>query len=234
MESSSALLILVACVIVALLVFAAVKLMRAHLSELRDIGINEDVKAVTAAAEPEVVAEKSDAARTLLEAQEIIVVPGFGMGVSRAQFQLAALAASLAEMGKSVRFAIHPAAGRMPGHMNILLDEAEVPHTAVFDLEHINGRFSACDLALIVGANDVVNPAAREDVNCPNYGMPVLDTDKARQVLAIKRGQGNGYSSINNPLFTRDNVRMIYGDAREILQNLLDEVKSHQDSPAGT
>jgi NAD(P) transhydrogenase subunit beta len=129
------------------------------------------------------------------------------------------------------RFALHPAAGRMPGHMNFLLDEAEVPHAGVFDLTGINERFAGCDLALIIGANDVVNPAARDDVDHPNYGMPVLNADKARQVIVIKRGQGNGYSGIENPLFTRKNTRMIFGDARETLQNLLDEVKADQDSP---
>ena len=246
MESFPVLLIVVSCLVIALLIFVAVKLILAHLSELRAIGKDSDTKAEAPATEPapapepdpapqpETIVEKSDLAIKLLAAENIIVVPGYGLAVSQAHFQLGALARSLADKGIEVSFAIHPAAGRMPGHMNILLDEAEVPHAGIFDLESINHRFPACDLALIVGANDVVNPAAREDTDSPNYGMPVLDADKARRVFVFKRGDGYGYSETDNPLFSRENVQMVYGDARDTLQNLLDEVQTDQDLPVGS
>lgn len=224
MEMPTVLLILSACLVLALLI-AAARFVLSHLADLREIGENTNTGPGTVVRKPEPASRKSDAASALLAARNIIVIPGYGMGVSRAQFRLWELAEALGDKGIKVSFAVHPSAGRMPGHMNILLDEAEVPHASVFDLEHINHRFPECDLVLIVGANDVVNPLARSNVDSPLYGMPILDADKAMSVFVIKRGQGSGYSGIDNPLFTENRTSMLYGDAQDILQNLVNEMK---------
>ena len=147
------------------------------------------------------------------------------MGTSQAHLQVGELAHTLAAKGINVSFALHPAAGRMPGHMNFLLDEAEVPHAGIFDLNDINKRFAGCDLALIIGANDVVNPVARTNPDSPIYGMPILDADKAQNVIVIKRGQGAGFSGIENHLFYADNTRMLYGDGQKAVGELISGVK---------
>ena len=160
----------------------------------------------------------------LKEANDIIIVPGYGMAVAQAQSAVSELTRRLRSMGKQVRFAIHPVAGRLPGHMNVLLAEAKVPYDIVLEMDEINDDFPDADIVIILGANDIVNPAAQEDPNSPIAGMPVLEVWKARQVIISKRGQGRGYSGIENPLFFRENSLMLYGDAKESLDKVLNEI----------
>ena len=160
----------------------------------------------------------------LKEADEIIIVPGYGMAVAQAQSAVSELTRRLRSMGKQVRFAIHPVAGRLPGHMNVLLAEAKVPYDIVLEMDEINDDFPHTDLVLILGANDIVNPAAQEDPNSPIAGMPVLEVWKAHQVVISKRGQGRGYSGIENPLFYKNNTRMLYGDAKSSLDQILSQL----------
>ena len=157
----------------------------------------------------------------LKEANDIIIVPGYGMAVAQAQSAVSELTRRLRGMGKKVRFAIHPVAGRLPGHMNVLLAEAKVPYDIVLEMDEINDDFADTDIVIILGANDIVNPAAQEDPNSPIAGMPVLEVWKARQVIISKRGQGRGYSGIENPLFYKDNSRMLYGDAKASINQIL-------------
>ncbi|MBV9345430.1 MAG: NAD(P)(+) transhydrogenase (Re/Si-specific) subunit beta [Gammaproteobacteria bacterium] len=159
-------------------------------------------------------------------AQKVIIVPGYGMAVAQAQHKIWELCQLLIERGVTVRFAIHPVAGRMPGHMNVLLAEAGVPYDLIADLEEINAEFETADVALIIGANDVVNPVARTDKSSPIYGMPILNADKAKNVIVIKRGQGAGFSGIENALFYLDNTRMLYGDAQKVAAELIQAVKA--------
>ena len=170
--------------------------------------------------------DAADAAITMAFAETVIIVPGYGMAVAQAQHKVWELTKILQDKGVRVSFAIHPVAGRMPGHMNVLLAEAGVPYDVIYDLEDINGQFPTCDVALVIGANDVVNPAARKDTSSPIYGMPILDADKARNVIIIKRGQGTGFSGIENLLFFEDNTRMCYGDAQDVAQKLITGVKA--------
>jgi len=170
--------------------------------------------------------EPSDAAITMAYAEKVIIIPGYGMAVAQAQHKIWELVKILQEKGVKVSFAIHPVAGRMPGHMNVLLAEAGVPYDLIYDLEDINSQFPTTDVALVIGANDVVNPAARKDKSSPIYGMPILDADKARNVVIIKRGQGTGFSGIENLLFFEENTRMCYGDAQDVAQKLIAGVKS--------
>ncbi len=170
--------------------------------------------------------EASDAGVMMAYAQKMIVVPGYGMAVGQAQHKVWELAQLLQNRGVSVKFAIHPVAGRMPGHMNVLLAEAGVPYDLISDLDEINAEFETADVALIIGANDVVNPVARNDRSSPIYGMPILDADKARNVIVIKRGQGQGFSGIENALFYLDNTRMLYGDAQGAVNQLIQAVKA--------
>ena len=170
--------------------------------------------------------DKSDAATMMASAENVIIVPGYGMAVAQAQHEVWELARALQEKGIRVSFAIHPVAGRMPGHMDVLLADAGVPYDVIYDLDGINDQFPTCDVALVIGANDVVNPAARNDTSSPIYGMPILDADKARNVFIIKRGQGTGFSGIENLLFSEDNTTMCYGDARDVAQKLITEVNS--------
>ena len=158
-------------------------------------------------------------------AQKVIIVPGYGMAVGQAQHKVWELAQLLREKDIQVKFAIHPVAGRMPGHMNVLLAEAGVPYDMIFDLEEINAEFPTADVALVIGANDVVNPSARDDTGSPIYGMPILDVDKAGTVLVIKRGRGAGFAGIENKLFFMDNTRMVFGDAQEVAGKLVAGVK---------
>jgi len=170
--------------------------------------------------------EASDAAITMAYAEKVIIIPGYGMAVAQAQHKIWELVQLLIEKGVKVSFAIHPVAGRMPGHMNVLLAEAGVPYDLIYDLEDINSQFPTTDVALVIGANDVVNPAARKDKSSPIYGMPILDADKARNVVIIKRGQGTGFSGIENLLFFEENTRMCYGDAQDVAQKLIAGVKA--------
>ena len=166
-----------------------------------------------------------DAAATMAYAQKVIIVPGYGMAVAQAQHKIWELAKALDDKGVEVKFAIHPVAGRMPGHMNVLLAEAGVPYDLIHDLEEINAEFPQADVALVIGANDVVNPAAREDKGSPIYGMPILDVDKAGTALVIKRGRGAGFAGIENRLFFSDATRMVFGDAQDVANRLVQGVK---------
>ena len=170
--------------------------------------------------------EASDAGVMLAYSQKVIVVPGYGMAVAQAQHKVWELCQLLIEHGVKVRFAIHPVAGRMPGHMNVLLAEAGVPYDLISDLDEINAEFDTADVALIIGANDVVNPDARTNKGSPIYGMPILNADKAKNVIVIKRGQGQGFSGIDNALFVLDQTRMLYGDAQGAVGQLIQAVKA--------
>ncbi len=166
-----------------------------------------------------------DAAAMLRYARKVIIVPGYGMAVGQAQHKIKEMTDLLEEAGVEVKFAIHPVAGRMPGHMNVLLAEANVPYEKIFDLEEINEEFSQTDVAVVIGANDVVNPAARTESSSPIYGMPILNADHARNVIVIKRGKGAGYSGIENPLFYGENTRMLYGNAQAVVSELIKDLK---------
>ena len=163
-------------------------------------------------------------ASALDDADSVIIVPGYGMAVAQAQKSVSELTRRLRAKGKEVRFAIHPVAGRLPGHMNVLLAEAKVPYDIVLEMDEINEDFASTDVVIIIGSNDIVNPAAQEDPNSPIAGMPVLEVWNAKQVIVSKRGQGTGYSGIENPLFYKDNTRMFYGDAKASLDQLLTQI----------
>jgi NAD(P) transhydrogenase subunit beta len=166
-----------------------------------------------------------DAASILRYAQKVIIVPGYGMAVGQAQHKVKEMSELLEEAGVEVKFAIHPVAGRMPGHMNVLLAEAGVSYDKIFDLEEINDEFSQADVALVIGANDVVNPAARIEKASPIYGMPILNADQAHNVIVIKRGKGTGYSGIQNALLYTDNTRMLYGSAQQVMSEVIKHIK---------
>ena len=169
----------------------------------------------------QVAIEADGVAAALNEADSVIIIPGYGMAVAQAQQGVAELVRKLRAKGKNVRFAIHPVAGRLPGHMNVLLAEAKVPYDIVMEMDEINADFPDTDVAIVIGSNDIVNPAAQDDPNSPIAGMPVLECWKAKQVFVSKRGQGTGYSGIENPLFFKENTRMFYGDAKASLDKLL-------------
>jgi len=170
--------------------------------------------------------EAADAAAMMAFAERVVIVPGYGMAVAQAQHKIWELAQRLIDRGVRVRFAIHPVAGRMPGHMNVLLAEAGVPYDLIADMDDINPEFPTTDVALVIGANDVVNPVAKTDPSSPIYGMPILDVASARNVIVIKRGRGTGFAGIENALFYADNTRMLYGDGAEVANALVAELKA--------
>ncbi|OGQ05705.1 MAG: NAD(P) transhydrogenase subunit beta [Deltaproteobacteria bacterium RIFCSPLOWO2_01_44_7] len=169
--------------------------------------------------------ELDDAAILLAYADKVVIVPGYGMAVAQAQHKVRELMDVLDKRGVTVKFAVHPVAGRMPGHMNVLLAEAGVPYEKLFDLEEINPEFPNTNVSLVIGANDVVNPAARTNTSSPIYGMPILDVDRSTNVLVIKRGKGKGFAGVENELFFDDNTRMLYGDAQDIANKLVQSLK---------
>jgi len=181
------------------------------------------VAAVQASGEQKAVksATAQDVCDLLEAATQVVIVPGYGMAVAQAQHRVHELRDQLTKRGISVKFAIHPVAGRMPGHMNVLLAEADVPYDQLLELEEINEDFSDTDVALVVGANDVVNPAARHDKSSPIFGMPILDVDKARSVIAIKRSMNPGFAGIDNELYTADNTMMVFGDAKAVIGDIV-------------
>ena len=158
-------------------------------------------------------------------AKQVVIVPGYGLAVAQAQHMVHELQKLLEGKGVSVKYAIHPVAGRMPGHMNVLLAEANVPYDSLYDLDQINPEFEETDVTLVIGANDVVNPAARHDTNSPIFGMPILDVDKSQTVFVLKRSMNPGFAGIENELFYKDNTIMIFGDAKDTVSKLVSELK---------
>ena len=169
-------------------------------------------------------ATAEEAAAILSAASKVVIVPGYGMAVAQAQHKVRELYDALTKRGVDVKFGIHPVAGRMPGHMNVLLAEADIPYDHLLDMDEINGDFPQTDVALVIGANDVTNPAAREDASSPIYGMPILDVDKARTVMVIKRGMSPGFAGIDNPLYYLDRTLMLFGDAKSFVGSIVREI----------
>jgi NAD(P) transhydrogenase subunit beta len=158
-------------------------------------------------------------------ARSVVIVPGYGMAVAQAQHSVKELVDQLEGLGVEVKYAIHPVAGRMPGHMNVLLAEANVPYPQLYDMDDVNPSFNQTDVALVIGANDVVNPAAREDRNSPIYGMPILEVDRAKHTIVIKRGLSTGFAGVDNGLFYKDKTMMLFGSAKDMVAKLVAEVK---------
>jgi len=169
--------------------------------------------------------DPEEGAMMLGYARSVVIVPGYGMAVAQAQHSVRELADQLERLGVDVKYAIHPVAGRMPGHMNVLLAEANVPYEQLYDMEDINPQFEQTDVALVIGANDVVNPAARSDVNSPIYGMPILEVDKAKQTIVIKRGMSTGFAGVENDLFYKEKTTMLFGNAKEMVAKLVAQIK---------
>jgi H+-translocating NAD(P) transhydrogenase subunit beta len=167
-----------------------------------------------------------DVAVMLAYSKRVIVVPGYGLAVAQAQHDVRKLADELEQRGVDVRYAIHPAAGRMPGHMNVLLAEANVPYDQLYEMDEVNPEFDATDVALVIGANDVTNPSARSDPGSPIYGMPILDVDHARSIVVLKRSMNPGFAGIDNPLYVDPKTAMLFGDAKDSVAKLVDAVKN--------
>jgi NAD(P) transhydrogenase subunit beta len=179
-----------------------------------------------ATVEGEVVATNAEeAAEMLADAKEVMIIPGYGMAVAQAQHTVSELTKTLRDKGVNVRFGIHPVAGRMPGHMNVLLAEARIPYDIVFEMDEINDDFPKIDVSLIIGANDVVNPSAQDDPNSPIAGMPVMECWKGHTTIVMKRGMASGYAGVDNPLFFKENTRMLFGDAKDSLNAILKSIK---------
>ena len=172
-------------------------------------------------------ATPEEAAAILAAANKVVIVPGYGMAVAQAQHKVRELYDALSKRGVDVTFGIHPVAGRMPGHMNVLLAEADIPYDKLLDMDQVNGDMPQTDVALVIGANDVTNPAARTDQSSPIYGMPILDVDKAHTVMVIKRSMSPGFAGIDNPLYYLDNTLMLFGDAKQFVGNIVKELSGN-------
>jgi NAD(P) transhydrogenase subunit beta len=198
-------------------------------------GADEGAKPSKAAGEPagEVTSiNAGETANLLRQAKSVIVVPGYGMAVAHAQYPLFEIAQLLRKRGVTVRFAIHPVAGRLPGHMNVLLAEAKVPYDIVLEMDEINEDFPNTDVVLVIGANDIVNPGALDDSSSPIYGMPVLEVWKAKNTVVMKRSMASGYAGVENPLFFKENTRMLFGDAKKNVDAILGALRSEDSSAA--
>ena len=208
----------------AILSYIMCKAMNRHFVSVILGGFGGDGGPAMAVEGEQIAIDADGVAAALNDADSIIIIPGYGMAVAQAQQSVSELTRKLRAQGKQVRFAIHPVAGRLPGHMNVLLAEAKVPYDIVLEMDEINDDFPNTDVAIVIGSNDIVNPAAQDDPNSPIAGMPVLECWKAKQVFVSKRGQGTGYSGIENPLFYKENTRMFYGDAKTSLDSLLPKI----------
>jgi H+-translocating NAD(P) transhydrogenase subunit beta len=191
-------------------------------------GQEQAAGSTTQTARPVRSATPEEAATILAAANKVVIVPGYGMAVAQAQHKVRELYDALSRRGVDVKFGIHPVAGRMPGHMNVLLAEADIPYDKLLDMDEINGDFPQTDVALVIGANDVTNPAARNDASSPIYGMPILDVDKARTVMVIKRSMAAGFAGIDNPLYYLDRTLMLFGDARSFVGSIVRELAGGQ------
>ena len=186
-------------------------------------GVSGEMQEITGAQKP---IKAGDVAAMMALAERVVIVPGYGLAVAQAQHKIWELAQKLMDRGVKVKFAIHPVAGRMPGHMNVLLAEAGVPYDLIVDMDDINPEFPNTDVSLVIGANDVVNPVAKTDPASPIYGMPILDVVDSKNTIVIKRGKGTGFAGIENALFYADNTRMLYGDGAEAASALVSELKA--------
>ena len=210
----------------AILSYIMCKAMNRHFVSVILGGFGGDVGPQMEVEGEQVAIDADGVAASLNDADSVIIVPGYGMAVAQAQQSVSELTKKLRAQGKEVRFAIHPVAGRLPGHMNVLLAEAKVPYDIVLEMDEINEDFPSTDVVIVIGSNDIVNPAAQDDPNSPIAGMPVLEVWKAKQVFVSKRGQGTGYSGIENPLFYKENTRMFYGDAKDSMNELLSRISA--------